>query len=169
MRKAVGERLNKKKLTTTPYNPGLAKSEFPFTSLDFIPSGQADPHEHEGGGLVLSSMPDMIEAPHQEDPNAITIRIPALTPIRPLPSTASETPQICIDKHRLNVPDPENIHGHPMVPRQSEEAEKLTIKLPPRPEKVSSRPDPPESVQENGKRTRHKPFVHQSSRRIFLT
>jgi len=52
MHKAVGDWLDKKKLTTTPYNPGLAKSEFPFISLNFIPSGQANPHEHKGGVLI---------------------------------------------------------------------------------------------------------------------
>jgi len=81
MRKAVSDQLDKKKLTTMPYNPGLAKSKFPFISLDFIPSRQADPYEHEGGVLIPSSMPGMIEAPHQKDPNVITICILALTPI----------------------------------------------------------------------------------------
>jgi len=52
MHKAVGDWLDKKKLTTTPYNPSFAKSKFPFISLDFIPSRQADPYEHEGSVLV---------------------------------------------------------------------------------------------------------------------
>ena len=126
MCKAVGERLDKKKLTTTPYNPSLTKSEFSFISLDFVPSERADSHEHKGG-LLVSSIPGLVDIPCQEDPNVIVIHIPALTAIRPLP-TASGASQTHINKH-LDIPDPEIVHGHPTVPRQSNEAEKLTIKL----------------------------------------
>ncbi len=153
MRRAVGEQLDKKKLTTTPYNPGPAKSEFPFISLDFIPPGTADPHEHEGGLLASSaSQAGMIEVPHYKDLNAINIRIPAFAPVQPLPLTASgpRTPQIRINKC-LNISDPENVHGCPTVPQQSDKAEKLTIKLPPQPENMNShggKPDSLESVQE---------------------
>ncbi|KAF5374553.1 hypothetical protein D9757_012415 [Collybiopsis confluens] len=48
-RKAVQERLKKVKLSTTPYDPMQAKRVFPFIDLGFVPQGQADPLEREGG------------------------------------------------------------------------------------------------------------------------
>lgn len=115
MCKAVGEQLDKKKLTTTPYNTSAVKSEFPFISLDFIPPGRADCQEHESG-ILTGDIPSLTEVLHQEDPNAVTICIPALTPVQPLLSTAPTLMalQLPTDKYHKE---------------KAEGAEKLTIKL----------------------------------------
>ena len=47
--------LSQAKLTTTPYNAQQAHMEFPFIDTTFIPPGQADAKEYEGG------IPDDIE------------------------------------------------------------------------------------------------------------
>ena len=49
MRKAVGERMAKAKLSTTPYNAKQAHSVFKFIDPQFKPSGRPDKEEYEGG------------------------------------------------------------------------------------------------------------------------
>ena len=48
MRKALRERLAKRKLSTTPYNGEWAQEQFGFIDLQFCPAGNADPEEYEG-------------------------------------------------------------------------------------------------------------------------
>ncbi|KAJ6614515.1 hypothetical protein B0H10DRAFT_1803283, partial [Mycena sp. CBHHK59/15] len=49
LRRAVRTRLASAKLSTTPYDPGRAHEEFSFIDRSFIPQGQADGGEYEGG------------------------------------------------------------------------------------------------------------------------
>lgn len=49
LRRAVHECVSKTKLSTTPYSLTWATKEFPFIDITFIPPGQCDPKEHEGG------------------------------------------------------------------------------------------------------------------------
>ncbi|KAJ6629647.1 hypothetical protein B0H10DRAFT_1764886, partial [Mycena sp. CBHHK59/15] len=49
LRRAVRTRLASAKLSTTPYDPGRAHAEFSFINLAFVPQGQADGGEYEGG------------------------------------------------------------------------------------------------------------------------
>ncbi|KAJ7342562.1 hypothetical protein DFH08DRAFT_1012256 [Mycena albidolilacea] len=49
LRRAVRTRLTNKKLSTTPYDPDRAHAEFSFIDVAFVPLGQADGGEYEGG------------------------------------------------------------------------------------------------------------------------
>ncbi|KAJ7789309.1 hypothetical protein B0H14DRAFT_2944863 [Mycena olivaceomarginata] len=49
LKEAVRTRLASKKLSTTPYDPRPANAEFSFIDITFIPQGQADGEEYEGG------------------------------------------------------------------------------------------------------------------------
>ncbi|KAJ7654535.1 hypothetical protein DFH06DRAFT_1092784 [Mycena polygramma] len=66
------------KLATTPYDPGRAHAEFSFIDTTFVPMGQADATEYEGG-----------------DPGSITPVVPAshssLAPLRPRMGCASRS------------------------------------------------------------------------------
>jgi len=48
LRKAVRERLKNTKLSTTPYKPTQANTEFPFIDITFTPLGRADAIETKG-------------------------------------------------------------------------------------------------------------------------
>ncbi|KAJ7721079.1 hypothetical protein DFH07DRAFT_691115, partial [Mycena maculata] len=54
LRRAVRTRLGIGKLSTTPYDPNRARAEFSFIDPAFVPQGQADAGEYEGG------IPDII-------------------------------------------------------------------------------------------------------------
>ncbi|KAJ3753952.1 hypothetical protein EV360DRAFT_74091 [Lentinula raphanica] len=79
-RKAIRERINKGKLSTTPYNAERAHSVFAFIARDFVPPGRPDPGEHEGGreGGGRDTTKDTTDS--EVDPNAIFIRLPATQP-----------------------------------------------------------------------------------------
>jgi hypothetical protein len=70
LRKAVRERLSKNKLSTTPYNVARACQEARFIDPTFVPDGNADPGESEGGmfGESINQLP-------YDSPNTVTIRI----------------------------------------------------------------------------------------------
>ena len=68
LRKAVRERLSKKKLSTTPYNAQRAWLEFTFIDLAFVPYGKADATEHEGGAR---NNPQTVDEPPRPSPNAL--------------------------------------------------------------------------------------------------
>lgn len=72
LRRAVSQRCAKTKLSTTPYNPARAHKEFPFIDSTFVPPGQADPTEYEGGTEDVSES----DASYV-NPNALLLRIPA--------------------------------------------------------------------------------------------
>ncbi|KAJ3979858.1 hypothetical protein F5890DRAFT_1632026 [Lentinula detonsa] len=114
-RKAVQERLKKTKLSTTPYDPVKAQKVFPFINTGFVPKGQSDPNEREGGRdavvedppaysasiaeVKLSGTPESANtAPVSLSPIAnsaqptLTIRVPPLPTTRnipPVPPTSS--------------------------------------------------------------------------------
>ena len=48
LKKAVRERLKKKKLSTTPYNAADAHTGFPFIDPQFVSGGRSDARETEG-------------------------------------------------------------------------------------------------------------------------
>ncbi|KZS92320.1 hypothetical protein SISNIDRAFT_466734 [Sistotremastrum niveocremeum HHB9708] len=78
LKRAVRERLAKNKLSTTPYDPRSAHSEFTFVNVDFVPITRADPTEFEGG-LIDEVEPTSTLAEPPLGPNSLTIRIPGLT------------------------------------------------------------------------------------------
>ncbi|KAJ7875193.1 hypothetical protein B0H13DRAFT_1632775, partial [Mycena leptocephala] len=69
LRRAVRTRLANAKLATTPYDPGRAHAKFSFIDLAFVPAGQADGGEYEGG------IPDTITPviPISQLPRTITV------------------------------------------------------------------------------------------------
>lgn len=74
LKKFLKQRLAKKDLATTPYNSRRAHTEFSWIRLDFVPPGQSDPNDYEGG------CPDEDESPNQEQEvsvNTVMLRIPA--------------------------------------------------------------------------------------------
>jgi hypothetical protein len=81
-RKAVGERLAKSKLSTSPYDSKRAHAEFTFIDANWRPPGRPDKKEHEGGTRDDWTPSN---APTQPNPNAVYIRLPAPTPA-PTPS-----------------------------------------------------------------------------------
>ncbi|KAF8209015.1 hypothetical protein K438DRAFT_1754068 [Mycena galopus ATCC 62051] len=54
LRRAVHTRLKSAKLATTPYDPHRAYAEFSFIDVAFVPMGQTDQEEYEGG------LPDIV-------------------------------------------------------------------------------------------------------------
>jgi hypothetical protein len=81
LRRAVRTRLEKSKLSTTPYYPQRAHAEFPFIDISFTPYGRADASEHEGGYLAsLERATTSLPAQHANSVG--TIKIPATQPRR---------------------------------------------------------------------------------------
>ena len=73
LRKAVRERLAKRKLSTTPYEPLRAHTQFAFIDKKWAPSGRADRAEYEGGA------PDdkvVEEDTCANNPNMLLLRLP---------------------------------------------------------------------------------------------
>jgi hypothetical protein len=92
LKKAVKARLEKSKLSTSVYHPHLAKAEFDFIDINFIPSGKADPLETEDPEAVV----EVHSTPH---PNALPIKLkipaglslPSRPPPADIPSDDEET------------------------------------------------------------------------------
>jgi len=89
---AVEDRIQKSKLSTTPYNAQRARSKFPFISLNFVPSGKADPREHEGGTGGTRDHTGFADTPNRESPNAITLHIPIPSNLHERPTTSTILP-----------------------------------------------------------------------------
>ncbi|KAJ6586656.1 hypothetical protein B0H10DRAFT_1832240 [Mycena sp. CBHHK59/15] len=91
LRRAVRTRLASAKLATTPYDPGRAHAEFDFIDVAFVPAGQADGAEYEGG------MPETITpvVPPSQQPrtmtmaNGLRITLPARQPLASTPKNAA--------------------------------------------------------------------------------
>lgn len=73
MKDAIKKRLAKAKLSTSPYNAERAHKEFYFIDKSFMPLGNADFDEHEGGEQDDDGAK---EVRHEDRPNGITIWIP---------------------------------------------------------------------------------------------
>ncbi|KAJ7916046.1 hypothetical protein B0H13DRAFT_2451203 [Mycena leptocephala] len=82
LRCAVRTRLANAKLSTTPYDPSCANTEFSFIDVAFVPLGQADGGEYEGGAPDI--VPPVVTASQQPQritmPNGLCITIPARQP-----------------------------------------------------------------------------------------
>ncbi|KAJ7661459.1 hypothetical protein DFH06DRAFT_1268903 [Mycena polygramma] len=74
LKHAVRTRLEKRKLSTTPYNVQRAHAEYPFIDLKFKPAGRADPTEFEGGVLESPTVP--VTSTPAPRPHAVTIKLP---------------------------------------------------------------------------------------------
>jgi len=74
LRKAVRSRLETSKLSTSPYNIERARAEFPFISSAFLPHGQADLTDTEGG--VPSEETMALSTGLAPGPNSLFIRVP---------------------------------------------------------------------------------------------
>ncbi|KAJ6602810.1 hypothetical protein DFH09DRAFT_1270635 [Mycena vulgaris] len=79
LRRAVRTRLANAKLATTPYDPGRAHAEFSFIDVAFVPLGQADGGEYEGG--IPDIIPPVVTASQQ--PRTITVANGLRITIRP--------------------------------------------------------------------------------------
>ncbi|KAF7366599.1 SWIM-type domain-containing protein [Mycena sanguinolenta] len=81
LRHAVRTRLASSKLATTPYDAARANAEFSFIDVQFVPLGQVDGEEYEGGvhENIISIIPASERRETMEMPNGlrITITIPA--------------------------------------------------------------------------------------------
>ncbi|KAF7359487.1 SWIM-type domain-containing protein [Mycena sanguinolenta] len=81
LRRAVRIRLASSKLATTPYDAAGANAEFSFIDVQFVPLGQVDGEEYEGGvhENIISIIPASERRETMEMPNGlrITITIPA--------------------------------------------------------------------------------------------
>ena len=126
LRKAIRERLGKAKLSTTPYNPSIAHSEFNFISLDFSPAGKSDPRESEDLDLLAAQVPTL------SNPNALPIKLKIpegmiFPESLPIPTNGTEDSSgnlsraFCPAEHRFHVVDMIELHlcAHPLVPGYS--------------------------------------------------
>ncbi len=75
MRKSVRERLAKAKLSTTPYLSHRANSVFKFIDPSFIPPGQPDRNEYEGGKLP-PEYSEEYSLRKQQYPSRTTVKLP---------------------------------------------------------------------------------------------
>lgn len=76
MDSAAEDHLAKKKLTTSPYDVQRAHSEFPFINVKFVPLGEANPMEHEGGTGGTCDHTGFVDIPWPNGPNAVILHIP---------------------------------------------------------------------------------------------
>jgi hypothetical protein len=126
LRRAVRTRLAIAKLATTPYDPGRANAEFSFIDVVFVPFGQADGTEYEGG--VPNNITPVVPASQQPQTltvaNGLCITIPARQPLTsappnaPLLATGSENQSTVREPHSLQerlAPSP--IDNHTTVAR----------------------------------------------------
>ncbi|KAJ7143889.1 hypothetical protein C8R44DRAFT_141341 [Mycena epipterygia] len=83
LRRAVRTRLAKAKLATTPYDPGPAHAEFSFIDPAFVPQGQVDMEDYEGGvpDTVTPVVPITPQSQTRTLPNGLRITIPARQPL----------------------------------------------------------------------------------------
>lgn len=81
LKRAITTRLNKNKLSTTPYDANIAHSEFNFIDLEFRPTGKSDAQETEDAETVTTVAPNT-------NPNSLPIKlkIPAGFVFPPIPS-----------------------------------------------------------------------------------
>jgi len=139
MRKALRERLAKRKLSTTPYNGERAREQFSFIDPHFRPAGKADPEEYEGG--MHDSAGTNGTSPTSATTGSNSINIPPFkyTSTAPLsdvlgaqklsikiPAQPSVKPADSISNH---APRPEPITEIP-TSTNSLRPQKLVIKLP---------------------------------------
>ncbi|KAJ6587834.1 hypothetical protein B0H10DRAFT_2233881 [Mycena sp. CBHHK59/15] len=84
LRRAVRTRLASAKLSMTPYDPGRAHVEFSFIDLSFVPQGQADGGEYEGGvpDSITPVVPPSQLTQTFTAPNGLRITIPTRVPGR---------------------------------------------------------------------------------------
>ncbi|KAJ7651782.1 hypothetical protein B0H17DRAFT_1147624 [Mycena rosella] len=92
-------RLASGKLSTTPYYPGRAHAEFSFIDIAFVPAGQADGAQYEGGvpdlvtPLLPASVTPVVLASQQSQTlmmaNGLRITIPARAALVSAPPDAS--------------------------------------------------------------------------------
>ncbi|KAF7333854.1 SWIM-type domain-containing protein [Mycena venus] len=99
LKRAVCTRLDKRKLSTTPYNAHRAHAEFPFIDVKFKPAGRADPTEYEG--RVLESPAFLVNPTPAPRPHAVTIKLP---PTQPRPTALMDTtnldgPELCAENN----------------------------------------------------------------------
>ncbi|OBZ78537.1 hypothetical protein A0H81_00404 [Grifola frondosa] len=84
LRRAVRQRFSKNKLSTSPYDAHRAHDDFPFISPSFVPTGQADASEHEGG--IRDARPVRAEDhPGKQSVNAVHLRIHVPPSMQQLP------------------------------------------------------------------------------------
>ena len=124
LRKAIRARLEKSKLSTTPYNPHIAHAEFNFINLGFVPLGKSDLKESEDLDL-LASPPSLIN-----NPNALPIKIKIpeglkfpedISSQKETPGPASSKWSFCLSEHHNRIIDMVELHlcAHPLVPGYS--------------------------------------------------
>jgi hypothetical protein len=138
---SVEDRLEKNKLSTTPYDAERANSEFPFISIVFVPPGKADPMENEGGSGGNRDHAGIADVPQRDSPNAITLRISIPSHLRQLPNTSESPPAPTtksISPEHISIPQNQETSSH-----------KLTIRLPAVSDKENHRPEPNKGVDNN--------------------
>lgn len=107
LRKAVRERLAKRKLSTTPYNAQRAHQQFPFIDTTFVPRTRADRQEYEGSFLDESDVSTTVPVPvvDKSHPFSLTIRLPA-------PPSQSTNTKLIAD-NEMNAPQSTPQSSHP--------------------------------------------------------
>ncbi|KAF7329636.1 SWIM-type domain-containing protein [Mycena kentingensis (nom. inval.)] len=80
---AVGKRLRKAKLSTTPYKPAVARQQFDFIALDFRPVGKPDKDEYEGGKPEDLPAEEDAPPPASLNPSRLPFRLPVPQPSPP--------------------------------------------------------------------------------------
>ncbi|KAF7799214.1 hypothetical protein EIP86_010446 [Pleurotus ostreatoroseus] len=142
LRRAVSQRLAKSKLSTTPYNASRAHNEFPFIDSTFVPPGQSDPTEYEGGDeedvdtsqstyvnpnslLVRLPAPSTTSLPSSSEPvdnvpSPLVIRLPPLSQI-PTDDSTTGRRTFCAEEFRQPIVDMMERHfcAHPLIPGYS--------------------------------------------------
>ena len=135
--RSVEDRLGRVKLSTTPYNAKQAHSQFPFISLNFVPPGNADLMENEGGSGGTCDHTGIADIPQRDNPNAITLHISVPSHLRQPPTTSGLPPMPLI-----NMAKPISTE-HILVPQKKETlGQKLTIRLPATSDKENHQPEP---------------------------
>ncbi|KAJ7850525.1 hypothetical protein B0H14DRAFT_3664816 [Mycena olivaceomarginata] len=76
------------KLSTTPYDPALANSEFDFIDLTFVPWSQADNTEYEGG-IIPETITPVVPATQRRQMLELSNGLRIFIPARSIPANVS--------------------------------------------------------------------------------
>ncbi|KAF7378400.1 SWIM-type domain-containing protein [Mycena sanguinolenta] len=134
LRRAVRTRLASSKLATTPYDAAQANAEFSFIIIDvrFVPLGQADGEEYEGG--VHDNIASVVPVPASERrdtmemPNGLRITITVPASQQPPPSVAREGAPAVVQGSKTATAEPRR-EKHPSAqgePDNNEAAARAT-------------------------------------------
>ncbi|KAJ7899892.1 hypothetical protein B0H13DRAFT_2336749 [Mycena leptocephala] len=151
----IRTRLANAKLATTLYNPGCANGKFSFINPDFVPAGQADGQEYEGGkpDTVTPVVPPSQQPATMTAPNGLRITIYAQPTLTIVGANGQIHAERRVEERKLiliclplkSIPPSKSVRARARrLPRSSSAcSQRLPLVLSPLPTKLKSDGAPP--------------------------